>query len=141
MRARGGFEADALQALVDGVDGGVLLLIDGLHVLLAANVGVEELFPVQGGYQAVVELHVVDPQRHGHVADVELVLAVGREEVSDGHAAARSERQPFFIELLVAGVLDGVLRAVRTGRYLAHGVDGDGARRRQVLIEERWRNL
>ncbi len=129
-------EANALQALVDGVDGRILFLVDGLHVLFAADVGLEELLAVQRRDQVVVELHVGDPQRRRHVADIEFVFAVGGKVVGDDHTAARAQRQPFFVELLCACVLHAVLHTVGPARYFADSIHGDGAGRGQILIEE-----
>ena len=63
VRAGRGLEADALQALVDRIDRRVLLLVDGLHVLLAADVGLPELLAVERGDEVVLELHVVVTHR------------------------------------------------------------------------------
>ena len=129
-------EADVLEALVDGVDRRILLLVDGLHVLLATNVGFVDLLAVDRDDQRVLELHVVDPQGLGHVGDVEHVLAVGREVVVHGDAAARAQRQAFLVEELGAGVPGPVGRAGRQRVLVAHGLHDHAARGTNVLVEE-----
>ena len=52
VRAGGGLELDALQARVDRIDRRILLLVDGLQVLFAADIGLEELLAVVGGDQS-----------------------------------------------------------------------------------------
>src|SRR5262245_40869952 len=95
-----GMEADLPQASVDLLHCRIELLIDRLVVLLPADVGAVELLPVEERDDRVLELHARHFARERHIADRELVLAVGREGVFDAHAAARAERHPFKIVLL-----------------------------------------
>ena len=123
MDARRRLEADVLQPLVDGFDRRILLLVDGLHVLFAADAGLVDLLAVEHDDQLVLELHVVDPEGLRHVGDVERVLAVGREVVVHHNAAARAERQAVLVDALGAGLLMRDKWCRRAGRpWIAHGL-------------------
>ncbi len=134
-------EADVLQALVDGIDRRILLLVDGLHVLLAADGRFVDQLAVERDDQVVLELHVVDPQGLRHVGDVQHVLAVGREVVVDGDAAARAQRQAILVEQLRAGLLRAIGGAGGQRILVAHGLHDHGARGGDVLVEEGRRDL
>ena len=74
--------------------------------------------------------------------NLELVLAVLREHVAERGAAARAERQRF-IDLIVLRQVERQHHALRTRRAQrrADGEPADLARRRDVLIEQRRRQL
>ncbi len=55
-------EADVLEALVDGVDRGILQLVDGLQVFFAADVRAIELLAVEHRHEGALELHVRAPR-------------------------------------------------------------------------------
>ena len=98
----GGVEADLPQPAVDLFDRGIQPLVDRLVVGFAADGRAVELLAVEQRDHRVLELHPRHFARQRHVADRELVFAVGREVVLDAEAAARAERHAFDVMLLPA---------------------------------------
>ena len=78
-----GLKADLPQPAVDFFDRGIQALVDRLVVGLAADIGAIELLAVEQRDHRVFELHPRHFARERHVADRELVFAVGREIVFD----------------------------------------------------------
>ena len=76
-------EVDLAQPSVDLFDRGIERLVDRLVVGFAADVRAVELLAVEQHDHRVLELHARHFARERHVADRELVLAVGREVVLD----------------------------------------------------------
>ena len=136
-----GLELDVLEPQVDGLDRRVLLLVDGFHIGFTADAGFIHLLTIEGDDQRVLELHVVDPKGLRHVGDVDDVLTIGRTVVIDRDAAARAQRQAFFMEELRARVARAIGGAGRQRVFVAHGLHGHGARGADVLIEKRRRHL
>ncbi len=93
VRSRSRAETNVFQTLVDGVDGGRL-------VLLPANRGVVNRLVVECHDEVILELQVVHPQRLRHVGDVHDIVAVRGEVMLDGQAAAGAQRQPLATEVL-----------------------------------------
>ena len=124
VRTGRGGEADVLQARVDLLEDAVLHLVVGARVLLAADHRLVDEPAVERHDDGVLELRVVAPDVAEHVGDVDLVLAVRREQMRDGEPAARAERQATDVRLLPA-------RAARntTGRRCAHRAGRRRARR------------
>ena len=116
-------------------------MIDGLLIGITAQVDLKDLAAVDQHHQRVVELHALDPQRMRHVTDVELVFAIGREDMIDHHAATRTQRQTLNVGQVFAALVVDVGRAHRACRRVAHGQHSDVARRGQILIEKRRRHL
>ncbi len=152
--AGGGVEPDPLQARIDRRHGVVENLVDPLVVGFAADLGAVELLAVEQRDDRVLELHARHFARQRHVADRQLVFAVGEERVLDAHAAARAERHALVVPLLGAGPVDAARRQrddhvgdVAVGLHdrnrprVADGVVRDGAGGVQVLIDERRRDL
>jgi hypothetical protein len=139
MDARLRGEADVLQPLVDGFDRRILLLVDGLHVVFAADGGLVDQLAVQRDDQLVLELHVVDPQGLRHVGDVQHVLAPPGSV--NGDAAAGAQRRAILVKQLRARLLRAIGGAGRQGILVAHRLYDHRARRGNVLVEERRRDL
>ena len=147
-------EANLAQPAVDLFDGRVERLVDRLVIGFAADVRAIELFAVEQHDDGVLELHARHFARERHVADRELVLAVGGEVVRDDEAAARAERHAGQMMLLAAraGRAIGRQRDDHVGRVavrrrdrqrlgVADGLERDRARRIDVLSDEGRRHL
>src|SRR6185503_9912690 len=133
-------EANVLQARVDLLHDAVLHLVVSARVLFAAERRLVDGLSVQGHDDGVLELRVVAPDVAEHVGDVDLVLAVRREQVRDDEAAARAERQALHVRLLAARRREVRLAAgARIGP--ADGADRDLPRGADVLLHERRRHL
>ena len=76
-----GVETDLAQSVVDLLDGRIEPLVDRLVIDFAADVRAIELLAVEQHDDGVLELHARHFARERHVADRELVLAVGRKVV------------------------------------------------------------
>ena len=98
-----GMEADLPQPSVDLFNRGIEFLIDRLVIGFAADGRAIELLAVEQRDHRVLELHPRHFARQRHVADRELVVAVGREVVFDDEAAARAEGRALEVMLLPAG--------------------------------------
>ena len=136
MRPGSGLEPDLLEARVDGIDRRVLLLVDRLDIRLAADLRFKDALAIKRRQNRVVELHVVDPEGHGQVGNVELVLPVDREIMLDQQPTPRAERQSRDVAELRALVLDGVRRRRRLGRAIPDRLHGHGTGGRYVLLHE-----
>ena len=140
MWSRGRGEADVLQALVDAIQRAVLHLIVELHVLFAADHRLVDQLAVERDDQRVLELHPAAPDVGGQVGDVDGVFAVRREIDFAENAAARAERQARDVRKLRAGRrAEGPAAWARV--RLAHRLHRHGARRDDVLLDERRRHL
>src|SRR5690606_1817664 len=84
-------ERNLPQPGVDFLDRGIEPLIDRLVIGLAADARAVELLAVEQRDDGVLELHPRHFARKRHVADRQLVLAVGGEIVLDDETAARAE--------------------------------------------------
>jgi len=133
-------EADLLEPRVDLFHHAALDLVVRAHVFLAADDRLVDRLTVHDDDDMVLELHVVAPDMGRHIGDVDLVLAVGREVVLDDQAAARAERQALHVRLLKAG--SRVIR-LAAGPHVGppDRLHGDHARRADVLLDERRRDL
>jgi hypothetical protein len=123
-------------------------------VCFATDVRAVDLLAVEQHDHRVLELHARHFACHRHVADGQLVFAVGREVVLDVEAAACPERHPLETVLLAAGsgrgarrqrnhhVLDvAVGRRDRRSLRVANRLDGHRARGEDVLVDEVRRHL
>ena len=149
-----GAKVDLPQPSVDFLDRRIQPLVDRLVVGFSADSGAIELLAVEQRDHRVFEFHPRHFPRQRHVADRQLVVAVGREIVFDDEAAARAERHPFDVMLLPAGAgrarrrqrnhhVGGVAVGGRHGRRLgvADRLERDGPRGVDVLVDEIGRDL
>ena len=120
---------------------GRLLLVDRLHVLLAADLRLEDLDAVDRRDERVAILHPAHVPGGGKTADVQLVLAVGRKQMLDEQSAPRAQRQTLDVRALVGAARRTEHGAGRSGRRIPNRPRADDARGRDVLIEERRRDL
>src|SRR5690606_30501423 len=132
-------DRDVLEAGADLADGLGLADVDRGHVFLAADLALELLHAVDDDHQPVPVLHALDVPRAGEPADADPVFAVGREVVIDQQPAARAERHPVDVTVLIQQRLRVVDRAVELRLRIADGRLADEPRGRDVLIEERRR--
>jgi hypothetical protein len=147
-------EGNSAQPVVDGFDGRIERLVDRLVIGFTTDVRAVELFAVEQHDDGVLELHARHFARERHVADRELVFAVGRKVVRDDEAAARAERQAGQMVLLppragsavrrqrddhVGGVAVGGCDRQRL--RIADGFERDRARGVDVLTDESRRHL
>ena len=133
--------ADVLEPAVDLGDGRSLAQIDRFDVVGPADLVLEHLLAVDRENQPVPVFEAFDVARPSEAAEVELVVAVGREEMLDEHAAARAERHARDVVVLVdagRGVVDA---AVALRVRVADGHLADDACGRDVLLQERRRHL
>ena len=93
--------ADVLEPAVDLGDGRGLAQVDGLDVLGPADLVLEHLLAVDREDQPVPILEAFDVAGAREPAEIDLVLAVGREEMLDEHAAARAERHAGHVVVLI----------------------------------------
>ena len=134
--------------------GRIECLVDRLVIAFAADVRAVELLAVEQHDDRVLELHARHFARERHVADRELVLAVGGEVVLDDEAAARPERHTLEVMLLAARARSAlrrqrdhhvrgvaVLGRERRRFEVADGLLRDRARGADVLRDEGRRNL
>src|SRR5690606_14754477 len=129
-------EANVLEPRVDLLHDAVLDLVVGADVFLATERGLVDGRAIERNDDGVLELRIVGPDVREEVRNIDLVLAVGREQMRHDHAAARAERQTRDVRLLVAGAC-GVGLAARARRRLTDGTNGYGTRRDHVLLDER----
>ncbi len=122
-------------------DGRGLAQVDGLDVLGPADLVLEYFLAVERENQPVPILEAFDVARAREPAEVDLVVAVGREEMLDEHAAARAERHAGDVVILVDAGLGVVDAAVALRVRQADGHLADDARGPDVLLEERRRHL
>ena len=90
--------------------------------------------------ERVAILHAAHVPGRREAVDVQLVVAVGREQVLDEQAAARAERQALDARGLVGPARRAIRHAARPGRGIAERPRGHDAGRGDVLLEERRRH-
>jgi len=94
-------DGNVLKTSVDGGDGRSLLLVDGLEILLAANLRLEDPGAIDRRDERVPVLHATHVARGRETADVQLVLAVGREQMLDLQSTPGAQRQTIDMDALI----------------------------------------
>jgi len=107
-------DGDVLETAVDCRDRRSLQLVDGLHVLLAADLRREHLGAIDCRDQRVLVLHAAHVAGDGETADIQLVVAIGGKQVLDQQSAPRAQGQALDVRALI----DASRRPVgRAGRF------------------------
>src|SRR6266568_7751007 len=130
-------DKDVLETRVDRGYRRGLLLVNGLHVLLAPNILLEDPGAIDGHDERmrILEAAHVAPARK--TRDIELVFAVGWKQMLGNESSARTQRQTLDMHTLVVAPRRtedraGGLRFGVANRLIAHQPRG-----RYVLVEKR----
>ncbi len=141
MRSRLHVDTDVLETAIDCGNGRRLLLIDILHVFVAADRVFEDFGAIDGQNHGVPKLHAAHISRSRKAADIELIFAVGREQMLDDQSASRTQGQTLDVDTLIGASRRAVGVAGGLCGRTADGAAEHLACSRYVLIEKRRGDL